>query len=48
VGKGSIKKQKQRGFTVLADYMPEDKCTTLKKNSIYPQVREKVVAVFNV
>lgn len=36
------KKLEQRDFIVVTDYMLEDKCITLEKNSIYPQVREVV------
>lgn len=47
VGKESIKKQEQRGFTAVTEYIHEDKWMTFKKASIYPQVKEEVVAVLN-
>lgn len=47
IGKGSIKKLEQRGLIVVTDYIHEDKWTTFKKNSIYLQVREGVVAFLN-
>ena len=41
------KKLEHRGSVVMTDCIHEDKWTTFKKNSIYPRVREEVVAVLN-
>lgn len=47
IGKESIKKQEQRDFIAVTEYIHEDKWMTFKKASIYPQVKEEVVAVLN-
>lgn len=47
IGKESIKKQEQRGFIAVTDYIHENKWMAFKRASIYPQFKEEVVAVLN-